>query len=219
MGSKCHCHCIHVQRHSEAAFKGHIRRSFRRSRFRRECWPRSPDTAGALGRRKSANSPPQWAGKIGLTAEAPSPTPESDSMTMLRCVHASLALMHAALSMNSLRSLEQPSDATSRGSVLGGNRDAGPCIKAPRRRPSPPPTASPCSVLLSPGVAHLRGCIWQNSNLVLTAETRTRDAAEPSGEPDSLWGRMKGKMGDRVRHSQPEELAERKVKAKKKCAP
>ena len=58
----------------------------------------------------------------------------------------------------------------------------------------------------------------QNSNLVLTAETRTRDAAEPSGEPDSLWGRMKGKMGDRVKYNQPEELTERKDKAKKKCA-
>ena len=58
----------------------------------------------------------------------------------------------------------------------------------------------------------------QNSNLVLTAETRTRQASEPSGEPDSLWGRMKGKMGDRVHHSRPEELVERKAKAKKKCA-
>ena len=54
---------------------------------------------------------------------------------------------------------------------------------------------------------------------MLTAETRTRDAAEPSGEPDSLWGRMKGKMGDRVHHNQPEELVDRKAKAKKKCAP
>ncbi len=59
----------------------------------------------------------------------------------------------------------------------------------------------------------------QNSNLVLTAETRTRDAAEPSGEPDSLWGRMKGKMGDRVHYNQPEELVDRKAKAKKKCVP
>jgi len=60
-------------------------------------------------------------------------------------------------------------------------------------------------------------CAPQNSNLVLTAETRTRDAAEPSGEPDSLWGRMKGKMGDRVHYNQPEELVDRKAKAKKKC--
>ena len=54
---------------------------------------------------------------------------------------------------------------------------------------------------------------------MLTAETRTRDAAEPSGEPDSLWGRMKGKMGDRVHYNQPEELVDRKAKAKKKCGP
>lgn len=55
-----------------------------------------------------------------------------------------------------------------------------------------------------------------NSNLVLTAETRTREATEPSGEPDSLWGRIKGKMGDRAFKGRPEGLDERKVKAKKK---
>ena len=60
----------------------------------------------------------------------------------------------------------------------------------------------------------------QNSNLVLTAETRTREATEPSGEPETLWGRMKGKMGDRVQYGKPEE--ERKGKTKKKfvlCCP
>ena len=50
----------------------------------------------------------------------------------------------------------------------------------------------------------------QNSNLVLTAETRTRDATEPSGEPETLWGRMPGKMGDRVQYTKPEGLAERR---------
>ena len=52
---------------------------------------------------------------------------------------------------------------------------------------------------------------------MLTAETRTREATEPSGEPESLWGRMKGKMGDRVQHSKPEGLEQRKAKTKKKC--
>ncbi len=83
--------------------------------------------------------------------------------------------------------------------------------------PPAPLSAQPSSAPVTLSVAHRRGCLPQNSNLVLTAETRTRDAAEPSGEPDSLWGRMKGKMGDRVKYSQPEELVERKVKAKKKC--
>ena len=47
-------------------------------------------------------------------------------------------------------------------------------------------------------------CVLQNSNLVLTAETRTRDATEPSGEPETLWGRFgKTKMGDRVQYSPP----------------
>ena len=62
--------------------------------------------------------------------------------------------------------------------------------------------------------------VVQNSNLVLTAETRTREATEPSGEPETLWGRMKGKMGDRVQYGKPEE--ERKGKTKKKlvlCCP
>ena len=56
----------------------------------------------------------------------------------------------------------------------------------------------------------------QNSNLVLTAETRTRDAQEPSGEPESLFGRMRGKMGDRVQYNKPEGYDERKEKAAKK---
>ncbi|KAK9842537.1 hypothetical protein WJX81_005041 [Elliptochloris bilobata] len=55
-----------------------------------------------------------------------------------------------------------------------------------------------------------------NSNLVLTAETRTREAAEPSGEPETLWGRMPGKMGDRVQYGKPEGLEERKAKQRKK---
>lgn len=58
----------------------------------------------------------------------------------------------------------------------------------------------------------------QNSNLVLTAETRTREAAEPSGEPETLWGRMRGKMGDRVQFNKPEGLSEKKAKQKKKYA-
>jgi hypothetical protein len=55
----------------------------------------------------------------------------------------------------------------------------------------------------------------QNSNLVLTAETRTRDATEPSGEPETLVGRLK-KMGDRVQFGKPEGLEERKAKKKTK---
>jgi hypothetical protein len=64
----------------------------------------------------------------------------------------------------------------------------------------------------------IASCCLQNSNLVLTAETRTREAAEPSGEPETLWGRMPGKMGDRVQFNKPEGLSEKKAKQKKKCA-
>ena len=65
-------------------------------------------------------------------------------------------------------------------------------------------------------VHYRTACFLQNSNLVLTAETRTRDAQEPSGEPESLFGRMRGKMGDRVQYNKPEGYDERKEKAAKK---
>jgi pre-mRNA-splicing helicase BRR2 len=58
----------------------------------------------------------------------------------------------------------------------------------------------------------------QNSTLVLTSENRTRDQHEPSGEPETLWGRMKGKMGDRALRERPPAEKERleKAAAKKK---
>lgn len=56
----------------------------------------------------------------------------------------------------------------------------------------------------------------QNSSLVLTAEHRARDMHEPSGEPETLWGRLDGKkMGDRVRPSKPEGASEAKDKKKR----
>eukprot|EP00798_Chlamydomonas_sp_ICE-L_P019206 gene19206-25824_t len=56
-----------------------------------------------------------------------------------------------------------------------------------------------------------------NSSLVLTSDTRTRDYQhEPSGEPETLWGKMKGKMGDRVQYQKPEGAEKRKDKAAKK---
>lgn len=53
----------------------------------------------------------------------------------------------------------------------------------------------------------------QNSNLVLTGEAK-RDAHEPTGEPETLVGRIKHKMGDRVQQSKPEGLGERKDRSK-----
>ncbi|GIL50154.1 hypothetical protein Vafri_6292 [Volvox africanus] len=54
-----------------------------------------------------------------------------------------------------------------------------------------------------------------NSSLVLTSDTRTREyATEPSGEPETLWGRMKAKMGDRAQTNRPD--AERKERLAKK---
>ncbi|KAL4451451.1 hypothetical protein ABPG75_007113 [Micractinium tetrahymenae] len=45
-----------------------------------------------------------------------------------------------------------------------------------------------------------------NSNLVLTAEQRTSAGREPDGSAESLWGRLKGQMGDRVTRERPEGL-------------
>ena len=52
---------------------------------------------------------------------------------------------------------------------------------------------------------------------MLTSDVK-RDAHEPTGEPESLAGRLKHKMGDRVQHSRPEGLAERKERGKKREA-
>jgi hypothetical protein len=50
----------------------------------------------------------------------------------------------------------------------------------------------------------------QNSSLVLTSDTRTRDAHEPTGEPETLAGRKMHKMGDRAQQQRPEGLSEGK---------
>lgn len=56
-----------------------------------------------------------------------------------------------------------------------------------------------------------------NSNLVVTTDVK-RDAHEPTGEPETLAGRIKHKMGDRVLHTKPEGLSERKERSKKREA-
>ncbi|KAF6257784.1 RNA helicase, activating signal cointegrator 1 [Scenedesmus sp. NREL 46B-D3] len=57
-----------------------------------------------------------------------------------------------------------------------------------------------------------------NSSLVLTSDTRTRDAHEPTGEPETLAGRKIHKMGDRAQQQRPEGLSEKKGKSKKREA-
>ena len=52
----------------------------------------------------------------------------------------------------------------------------------------------PSRHILIPSVA--TWLLSQNSTLVLTAEHRDRNAHEPSGEPETLWGRMQvGRWG------------------------
>lgn len=56
-----------------------------------------------------------------------------------------------------------------------------------------------------------------NSSLVLTTDSRPRDTHEPTGEPESLWGRIDPKsFGDRAARGKPPELEEKLKKAKKK---
>ncbi|PIA32529.1 hypothetical protein AQUCO_04400019v1 [Aquilegia coerulea] len=56
-----------------------------------------------------------------------------------------------------------------------------------------------------------------NSSLVLTTDSRPRDTHEPTGEPESLWGKIDPKdMGDRATRGRPPELEEKIQKSKKK---
>jgi pre-mRNA-splicing helicase BRR2 len=58
-----------------------------------------------------------------------------------------------------------------------------------------------------------------NSSLVHTTDTRRRDTHEPTGEPESLWGRIDPRsFGDRAHRGRPSELDEKinKAKGKKK---
>lgn len=55
-----------------------------------------------------------------------------------------------------------------------------------------------------------------NSSLVLTTDSRPRDTHEPTGEPETLWGKIDPKsFGDRAARGKPPELEEKK-KAKRK---
>ncbi|KAJ4702368.1 DExH-box ATP-dependent RNA helicase [Melia azedarach] len=56
-----------------------------------------------------------------------------------------------------------------------------------------------------------------NSSLVLTTDSRPRDTHEPTGEPESLWGKIDPKsFGDRAYRGRPPELEEKLKKSKKK---
>ncbi|KAK4376103.1 hypothetical protein RND71_006780 [Anisodus tanguticus] len=56
-----------------------------------------------------------------------------------------------------------------------------------------------------------------NSSLVLTTDSRPRDTHEPSGEPESLYGKIDPKsFGDRASKGRPPELDEKLQKARKK---
>ncbi|KAL1219764.1 DExH-box ATP-dependent RNA helicase DExH12 [Cardamine amara subsp. amara] len=56
-----------------------------------------------------------------------------------------------------------------------------------------------------------------NSSLVLTTDNRPRDTHEPTGEPETLWGKIDPKsFGDRVAKGRPQELEEKLKKSKKK---
>ena len=56
----------------------------------------------------------------------------------------------------------------------------------------------------------------QNSNLVLTSENRTSHNNEPTGEVETLWGKLHGKMGDKVNYAKPKDLEDKLDKMRHK---
>jgi pre-mRNA-splicing helicase BRR2 len=50
----------------------------------------------------------------------------------------------------------------------------------------------------------------------LTSENRTSHNNEPTGEVESLWGKLSGKMGDKANYAKPKELEEKLDKMRKK---
>mmetsp|Transcript_3106 Transcript_3106/g.7162 ORF Transcript_3106/g.7162 Transcript_3106/m.7162 type:complete len:2217 (+) Transcript_3106:149-6799(+) len=56
-----------------------------------------------------------------------------------------------------------------------------------------------------------------NSSLVLTTDNKDRITGEPSGEPETLWGKINPKaFGDRVHRAKPAELEDKMKKAKER---
>lgn len=59
-----------------------------------------------------------------------------------------------------------------------------------------------------------------NSSLVLTTDSRPRDTHEPTGEPETLWGKIDPRsFGDRAFRGKPPELEEKKKAKRKKEEP
>jgi hypothetical protein len=85
------------------------------------------------------------------------------------------------------------------------------------RRTLPPRAAAAPLHTTRPPTPSTQNPPHQNSNMVLTSDVK-RDAHEPTGEPETLAGRIKHKMGDRVLHQKPDGLAERKDRSKKREA-
>ncbi|CAD6248497.1 unnamed protein product [Miscanthus lutarioriparius] len=56
-----------------------------------------------------------------------------------------------------------------------------------------------------------------NSSLVLTTDSRPRDTHEPTGEPETLWGKIDPRsFGDRAVQNKPPELEEKLSKSRTK---
>ncbi|KAK9121769.1 hypothetical protein Syun_019386 [Stephania yunnanensis] len=81
--------------------------------------------------------------------------------------------------------------------------------------------ASPCSTrVLASILGYVAASRYEyraNSSLVLTTDSRLRDTYEPTGEPESLWGKIDPKhFDDRVYKGRPPELKYKLKKSKKK---
>nr|CAB3445259.1 unnamed protein product [Digitaria exilis] len=83
-----------------------------------------------------------------------------------------------------------------------------------------PKGAAPSSNLGGGAEAHARFKQYEyraNSSLVLTTDSRPRDTHEPTGEPETLWGRIDPRsFGDRAVQARPPELEEKLNKSRTK---
>ena len=98
------------------------------------------------------------------------------------------------------------------------------CARARERTPRTPAAKIFSSRPPLSSVAHPRVrpspslvVVTQNASLVLTSDRSERVTGEPSGAPETLWGRIEpGAFGDRAHRSRPAELDERMKKSKEK---
>nr|CAB3465382.1 unnamed protein product [Digitaria exilis] len=103
---------------------------------------------------------------------------------------------------------------------MGGRRDEDPPSPEDRQEDTRRSKAAPMSNLGGGAEAHARFKQYDyrtNSSLILNTDSRPRDTHEPSGEPETLWGRIDPRsFGDRAVQARPPELEGKLTKSRTK---